>query len=110
MSWLHFQKELLELGWVSQLVWALAQGPILYPHSHMAQDRVCLLGLLPVTGGHAGDLWTIPHWAQDMWAAAVCLSRTCGALKDSLSHYNIIENYNWQTWPLSNDSQDPALL
>ena len=36
-----FSKELTEPGCVSWFSQALAQGPILHPHNHEAQDRVC---------------------------------------------------------------------
>ena len=76
-----FSKELPELGWVSQFIWAQAQGPILHPHNHMAQEGVCPLSLLPIAGGHAGDLQTVFYQVQDAQVAAVCLNRTHGSLK-----------------------------
>ena len=64
----------MELRWVIQFNGALAQGPVLHPHNHEAQDRVCPLGLMPIICGHAGNLWTITVWVQDMQIAAVHLS------------------------------------
>ena len=69
-----FLKELLDLGQISWFKWDLAQGPILHPHNHEAQDRVCPLGLMPIISGHAGDLWNVSYWVQDMQVAALHLN------------------------------------
>ena len=42
-------KKLSELRWVRLFKWALSPGPILHPHNHKAQDRVCPLGITPIT-------------------------------------------------------------
>ena len=59
-----FLKELPECGQISLFQWALAQGPILHPHNHEAQDRAFLLGLAPIISGHTGDLQSIYLWGQ----------------------------------------------
>ena len=81
-----FSKELLELRWIDQFKWVLAQGPLLHPHNQKAQDRVCLLILAPIISCHAGDLQTIPYWVQDVQSAAVCLNGAHGAFKGGLLH------------------------
>ena len=79
-------KELLELRLANQLEWALAQDPILHPHNHKVQDRVCQLGLMPIISGHVGNLQTIPYWVQDVQVTAVYLNRAHRAFKGSLLH------------------------
>ena len=69
-----FSKELVKFGWVSWFTWALVQGPILHPHNHEAQDRVCPLGLMPIISGHAGNLQSFSYQVQDVQVTAICLS------------------------------------
>ena len=81
-----FLKELPEFGLVSWVKWALAQGPILHPCNHKAQDRVCMLGLMPFISGHSGNLQTIPYWVQDAQVTTVCLNRINRAFEVSFLH------------------------
>ena len=87
----HFEvvelpKELPELWRVSLLVWALTQGHILHLCNYLTQDGVCQLGLLPVTGGHTGDLQTVLYQVGDMQVTAVHFNGTYRALKGGLLH------------------------
>ena len=76
-----FLKELLELRWLSWFEWSLAQGLVLYPHNHEAQDKVSLLSLTSIVHGHAGNLWTLPYGVQDVQVVAVCFNGLAGYLR-----------------------------
>ena len=55
-----FLKELVDLRWIGQFTQVLAQGPVLHPCSHEAQDRVCLLDLMhQSSGSHTGNLQAV---------------------------------------------------
>ena len=61
-----FSKELAEFGKADWFTWALAQGPILHPHNHKAQARVCPLGMTPIVNSHAGKLGAVSYLVQDV--------------------------------------------
>ena len=101
-----FSQELPELLWAGWLVLLQTQGPILCPHNHLTQDEVCQLSLLPVFGSHAGHLWTIPYWVQDMQVPVVCLNGSHRAIKGSLvygshCHYSDLVVCAWGVQPFT---------
>ena len=82
-----FSKKLQGLRQISWCEWELTQGPILlHPFDHKVQDRVCLLGLTPLIGHHAGNLWAILYWVQDMQVTTLYLNGSHGAIGGGLLH------------------------
>ena len=62
LRWLHSQRSCQSSGldWQSLSEHWPRSSPA-SSQSHETQDRVCLLGLMPIISGHAGDLQTIPY-------------------------------------------------
>ena len=74
-------------AWVDQSVWRCI-GPASHPTSSQLKGpgQVCLLGLMLITGGHAGNLWTIPYQVQYAQVVAVCLNEACRTFEGGLLH------------------------
>ena len=61
-------------------------GWLVYIGTGQGSHPASLLSMLPIVGGYAGNLQTIPYGVQDMQVVGVCLKRTHGVLEGDLLH------------------------
>ena len=82
LRWWHSQRNCQSSGGsVGEL--ASTQDSIMHPCDHKAQDRVCLVGLMPLISSHTGDLWAILYQVQDVQVTTICLN---GVFEGGLLH------------------------
>ena len=85
-----FWKELPELGWVSQIQWALAQGPIMHPCNH----RSPVQGL--PNGPDANCLWSCnSRMHRSQWYASMGLAGPLRTASCIGSHCHCSDSMVW---------------